>query len=116
MNNKIHPILYKFYLRLRDVLGAEIVHRRQRKTSMYIEVIFYCDDRFVMTGRLNTLPEAERWGYWVICREQSKRSRMWYKEHRVYQLFLSPVHPKKRREIQSVIVPLSAAPSIAMTA
>ena len=66
MNCKIHPILYQFYLRLKDTLGAEIVHRRKRTSRMAIEVIFYTDTSFVVTGRLNTLPEAEKWGFWVI--------------------------------------------------
>ena len=54
MNCKIHPILYRFYLRLKATLGAEIVHRRKRTSSMSIEVIFYSDEMLVMTGRLNT--------------------------------------------------------------
>ena len=116
MNCKIHPILYRFYLRLKDTLGAEIVHRRKRTSSMSIEVIFYSDEMLVMTGRLNTLPEAEKWGYWVICRPQTKPDRMFYKGHRVYQLFLSPVHPKKRREMTKIITPLHQPESIAIGA
>ena len=116
MNCNIHPVLYRFYLRLKDTLGAEIVHRRKRTSSMSIEVIFYSDEMLVMTGRLNTLPEAEKWGYWVICRPQTKPDRMFYKGHRVYQLFLSPVHPKKRRERKKTITPLRQAESIALRA
>ena len=101
MNCKIHPVLYNYYLRLKGALGADIVHRRKRTSSTSIELIFYCD--FVPTGRLNTLPEAEKWGYWVICRLQSKVKYMYYKKRRVYQLYLSPVHPKKYREMEHVI-------------
>ena len=108
MNCKIHPVLYHFYLRLKDTLGAEIVHRRKRTSSMSIEVIFYSDEMLVMTGRLNTLPEAEKWGFWIICRPQTKKRYMFHKGHRVYQLYLSPVHPKKQREMVSVITPLHA--------
>ena len=115
MNCNIHPVLYNFYLRLKDVLGAEMVHRRKRTSTKSIEVIYYSDDMLVATGRLNTLPEAEKWGYWIICRPQTKKRYMFHKGHRVYQLYLSPVHPKKRREIIPVITPLHAA-SIAMQA
>jgi len=103
MNCKIHPILYNFYLHLQNTLGAEIVHRRKRTSDMSIEVIYYNDSFGVPTGRLNTLPEAEKWGFWIICRPQTNKQHMYYKEHRVYQLYLSPVHPKKRREKQARI-------------
>ena len=105
-NCKIHPVLYRFFVRLREILGAEMVHRRKRKSSMLIEIIFWNEQLQVVTGRLNTLPEAEKCGFWVICRPQSAKNHMFYKEHRVYQLYLSPVHPKKRRETNHVIVPL----------
>ena len=116
MNCKIHPVLYHFYLKLKDTLGAEIVHRRKRTSSMSIEVIFYSDEMLVATGRLNTLPEAEKCGFWIICRPQTKPDRMFYKGHRVYQLFLSPVHPKKRREMTKIITPLLQPESIAIGA
>ena len=116
MNCKIHPILYRFDLQLKKSLGAEIVHRRKRTSSMSIEVIFYSDEMLVMTGRLNTLPEAEKWGYWVICRPQAKKRYMFHKGHRVYQLYLSPVHPKKKREMIKHITPLNSTSVAAMTA
>ena len=116
MNCKIHPVLYHFYLRLKDVLGAEIVHRRRRTSNKAIEVIFHCEESFIMTGRLNSLPEAEKCGFWVMCRPQTKPDRMFYKGHRVYQLFLSPVHPKKRREMTKIITPLHQPESIAIGA
>ena len=105
LNCNIHPILYKFYLGLRNSLGAEIVHRRKRKSNTCIDVIFYENGVAIPTRRLNTRPEAEKWGYWVICRPQTQRNHMYYQEHRVYQLFLSPVHPKKRFYTQPVITP-----------
>ena len=116
MNCKIHPVLYHFYLQLKDVLGAEMVHRRKRTSRMAIEVIFYTDDMLVITRHINTLPEAEKSGFWIICRPQTNLKRMFYKNHRVYQLFLSPVHPKKRREMVKIITSLCQPESIAMTA
>ncbi|MBR1879042.1 MAG: hypothetical protein IJ814_08605 [Paludibacteraceae bacterium] len=108
LNCKIHPVLYRFYLRLKDTLAAEMVHRRKRSSATCIEIIFYCDEMLVPTGRLNTLPEAEKWGFWVICRLQSNPKHAFYRAHRVYQLYLSPVHPKKRREAGTTITPLSS--------
>ena len=116
MNCKIHPVLYHFYLRLKDTLAAEIVHRRKRTSPMSIELIFYTDTMLITTGRLNTLPEAEKWGFWVICRPQTKAGHTFYKEHRVYQLYLSPVHPKKKREMIKHITPLNSASKAAMIA
>lgn len=107
MNCNIHPVLYKFYLQLKETLGAEMVHRRKRTSDMCIEVIYHNDGFVVPIGRLNTLPEAEAWGFWIICRPQTKVQHMYYKEHRVYQLFLSPVHPKKHREMQARVRSLS---------
>ena len=116
MNCNIHPVLYNFYLRLQDTLGAEIVHRRKRTSNMAIEVIYYAEEFLVPTGRLNILPEAEKWGFWIICRPQTKKQYMYHKDHRVYQLYLSPVHPKKRREMEKTITPLFQQESIAMIA
>ena len=108
MNNNIHPVLYKFFLHLKKLLGAEIVHRRKRHSDMCIEIIFNVDILQPPTGHLNTLAEAEECGYWVICRLQTKRGHTIYKDRRVFQLFLSPVHPKKRRERIRFITPHTA--------
>ena len=109
MNCKIHPVLYNYYLRLHAELGAEIVHRRKRTSNTCIEIIFYCEDLAVfLVGHLNTLKEAEKCGYFVICRPQTKKGHTVYKGRRVFQLFLSPVHPKKRREKQPNVTPLNA--------
>lgn len=94
---------------MQDTLGAEMVHRRKRISPMSIEVIYYCDEFTVPTGRLNTLPEAEKWGFWIICRPQTKKRYMFHKGHRVYQLYLSLVHPKKKREMIKHITPLNSA-------
>ena len=97
MNCKIHPVLYKYYLSYYKLMGARLVHSRKRSSEMCIEVIFLRDDKFIVTGQLNSLKEAEECGFLVICRPQNSRKHMFYKGHRVYQIYLSPVHPKKRR-------------------
>ena len=111
INCKIHPVLYNFYLRLKDTLGADIVHRRKRASATCIEIIFYSNFFVTISKRMNTLKEAEACGFWVICRAQAKPNKMYYKEHRVHQLFLSPVHPKKRRDINPVITSLTDSDS-----
>lgn len=113
MNCKIHPVLYQFYLRMKQKLGAEMVHRRKRTSDMAIEIIFKTDEFFIVTGRLNSLPEAERCGFWIICRRQTKTGHTVYKGHPVFQLFLSPVHPKKKREMTQHITPLHSSSSAA---
>ena len=116
MNCKIHPILYRWYLILRKELGASIVHRRKRHSETCIEIIFYGDLTNIITGRLNTLPEAEKCGYWIMCRLQTNPKHMFYKDHRVYQLFLTPVHPKKRHGILPIFLPAAIKPARASKA
>ena len=109
LNCKIHPVLYKFFVRLKYTLGAEIVHRRKRSSTTCIEVIFHSEELVpLLSGHLNTLREAEAWGFWIMCRPQNKRGHTIYKGHRVFLLYLTPVHPKKRRETQPAITPLGA--------
>ncbi|MBQ6723309.1 MAG: hypothetical protein IJQ84_02210 [Paludibacteraceae bacterium] len=96
---KIDPILYDFYLALNNRIGATIVHRRKRPSSTCIEIIILNESIDTYTGRLNTLKEAESCGFWVISRVQKGKHAVWH-GHRVFQLFLSPVHPKKQREQQ----------------
>ena len=105
MNCNIHPVLYKCYLRLHEVLGAKIVHRRKRRSSTCIEIIFYCNAFQEIKGHLNALKEAEVNGFWVICRPKPN---CFYDGRQVFLLYLTPVHPKKRREMQVTITPLSS--------
>ena len=105
MNCKIHPVLYKCYLHLRERLGAKIVHRRKRRSSMCIEIIFYCDAIKDLRGHLNALKEAEVDTFWVICR---RKPNCFYEGRQVYLLFLTPIHPKKRRERGTTVTPLSS--------
>ena len=101
---KINPVLYAYYRCLKDKLGAEIVHRRRRKSSTCIEIVFHCELFKCLSCHLNTLPEAERCGYWLMCRPQTSRKHKTWHGHLVCQLFLSPVHPKKQREQQALAV------------
>ena len=98
MNNKINPILYNSYLTLRRRLGASIVHRRRRKSSNCIEIVFRIKGLESIKGHLNPLKDAEKCGFWIMCRPQNKRGHTTYDGLQVYQLFLTPVHPKKRHE------------------
>lgn len=97
-NNHIALELYSFYLHLKKELGARIVHRRRRASNTCIEIVFSTTLIKQLTGRLNTLTEAEACGYWIMCRRQTKRGHSIYRNQAVYQLFLTPVHPKKRNE------------------
>ncbi len=99
-NSHIDPALYHIFLRLKDTLGAKIVHRRRRSSSTCIEIIFCNTLTKYLVGRINTLPEAEKCGFWIMCRPQTKREHAFYHGWMVFQLFLTPVHPKKRREQQ----------------
>jgi hypothetical protein len=99
-NCKINPVLYNVFLQLKDTLDARMVHRRCRTSSNCIEIIFLCDLAQFLNGRINTLKEAEKCGFWVICRAQNKRGHKEWRHYPVFQLFLTPVHPKKRQENQ----------------
>ena len=103
MNNNINPILYAFYRKMRQAVGARIVHRRSRKSKNCIEIILTNNLLESVTCRLNTLKEAEACGYWVICRRQNKRGHSVWRGKAVFQLFLSPVHPKKQAEARKAI-------------
>ena len=98
MNNHIHPVLYDFYRTLKRNFEAEMVHRRRRKSTICIEIVFHNKLFTSWTGRLNTLKEAEACGFSVICRRQTKKGRDTWHGLTVFQLFLAPVHPQKRRE------------------
>lgn len=112
LNCRIHPVLYHYYLIIHNTLGAEIVHRRSRRSDMAIEIIFYNEGILpVPVGRINSLPEAEKCGFWVICRPQTSSKRAFYHGLQVFQLFLTPVHPKKRREAGYTVTPLRSSAS-----
>ena len=104
-NNHIAPELYSFYLRLKQTLGAQIVHRRRRASNTCIEIVFHTALFQHLSGRLNTLSEAEACGYWIMCRRQTKRGHSIYHNRAVYQLFLTPVHPKKWRKHMPIFLP-----------
>jgi len=99
-NSHIDPRLYEVFLRLKDKVGAQIVHRRRRRSNTCIEIIFNTTLFYSYVGRMNSLKEAEKCGFWIICRAQTKRGHTTWHNHQVFQLFLSPVHPKKSRELK----------------
>ena len=96
----IDPVLYRFYLRLKDRCGLTMVHRRRRKSATCIEVVINISAFASISGRLNTLKEAEACGYWVVIRRQAKGKHATWRGKAVFQLFLTPVHPKKRHAAQ----------------
>ena len=98
MNNNINPHLYNAYLHLKDTLNAKMVHRRKRKTANSIEIVFLCDAINTLSGHINTLKEAEACGFWIVCRRQTGKKHALYHGLPVFQLFLTPVHPKKALE------------------
>ena len=100
MNSKINPLLYNYYLSLKETLGACIVHRRRRTSRNCIEIIFTNGLIEDISGHVMPLREAEANGYWYILRAQTKRGHEVWRGHRVYQLYLSPVHHKKRHAAQ----------------
>ena len=97
-NNHINPVLYEVFFTIKNTLGAQIVHRRSRKSPNCIEIIFTNPLIQSYTCRVNTLKEAEACGFWIICRAQNKRGHTVWHGRRVFQLFLTPVHPHKRHE------------------
>lgn len=105
---KINPILYGFFLTLRSKLGAQIVHRRKRKSPDSIEIIYAGPLVESLVHRLNSLKNAEKCGYWIICRPQ-RGKHQYYRGYQVFQLFLSPVHPKKRNEAKYLAVPVEVS-------
>ena len=98
MNNNINPHLYNAYLHLKDTLNAKMIHRRKRKTANLIEIVFLCDAINALSGHINTLKEAEACGFWIVCRRQTGKKHAFYHGLPVFQLFLTPVHPKKALE------------------
>ena len=97
MNLKLNPVLYKNLCSLRRTFGFRIVPTRgkRRPNANSVDVIITSPLIESLSGRLNSLKEAEACGYWIICRARRGKRRT-YKQHQIFQIFLSPVHPKKR--------------------
>ena len=94
---KRNEILDKWVKIFRNYFEIELVRRhRSAANGMYVE--FISNSRLIemVSGRQNTLKEAEACGYWVIIRKQLSKKKRYYKKHQVYQLYLSPVHQKKK--------------------
>lgn len=81
----------------REHFDIELVRRhRGSANGKYVEFIFHSPLIEKVTGRQNTLKEAEACGYWAMVRKQTSPKRQYYKGHQVFQMFLTPVHPKKK--------------------
>lgn len=81
----------------RKNFNIELVRRhRDASNGMYVEFISRSPLIEWVSGRQNMLKEAEACGYWVMVRRQPSLKKRYYKDHQVYQMFLTPVHPKKK--------------------
>ena len=99
MNCKMNPILYKWVCILRKQVGIQLVPRREKRRPDVVDLIFTNDFIADLSGHLNSYKDAEQCGYFVILKRLRSAKRGIYHDRRVYQLFLSPVHPKNRRWI-----------------
>ena len=54
------------------------------------------------------LPDAEKSGYWLMVRPRIGKKGL-YHGYQVYQLFLTPVHPKKRNEAKHILPAVDAS-------
>ena len=100
MNVKTNPILYRWIKALKEELGIQLVPRREKRQRDYVEFIFSNLLTAQLSGRLNTLSNAEACGYWVIVRRRTTGKRNFYHDHPVYQLYLSPVHHVKYHRLK----------------
>lgn len=94
---KRNEILDEWVKLLKENYEIEPVRRhRSAANGMYVEFISRSPLMQFVKGHQNTLKEAEACGYWVMVRKQLSAKKRFYKNHQVYQLFLTPVHPKKK--------------------
>lgn len=94
---KRNKILDEWITKLKENYEIELVRRhRAAANGMYVEFISRSPLIQYIRGRQNTLKKAEACGYWVMIRKQPSAKKRFYKNHQVYQLFLTPVHPKKK--------------------
>ena len=94
---KRNEILDEWVKVFRSHFDIELVRRhRNAANGMYVEFISRSPLIQWVSGRQNMLKEAEACGYWVMVRKQTSPKRRYYKEHQVYQMFLTPVHHKKK--------------------
>ncbi len=94
---KRNEILDHWVKIFRGYYDIELVRRhRGAKNGMYVEFISHSPFVDMISGRQNMLKEAEACGYWVMVRKQTSPKRRYYKDHQVFQMFLTPVHPKKK--------------------
>lgn len=94
---KRNEILDEWVKVFRENFDVELVRRhRNAANGMYVEFISHSPLVKWVSGRQNMLKEAEACGYWVMVRKQTSPKRRYYKGHQVFQMFLTPVHPKKK--------------------
>ena len=94
---KRNEILDEWVKAFREHFNIELVRRhRGSANGKYVEFISHSPLMKSVTGRQNMLKEAEACGYWVMVRKQTSPKRRYYKGHQVFQMFLTPVHPKKK--------------------
>ena len=102
MNLKIDKTLYQWIRILRNKYQIQLVPRRGKRRANYVEFIIHSKLVKYISGRQNMLPDAEKSGFWVMIRPRTGKNR-YYHDHQVYQLFLTPVHPKKRNEAKHLV-------------
>lgn len=79
-----------------------VVRRHRQKSDKCVDVIFTNDAVTILKGHINSLPDAEACGFWVMLKpRKGKIDKILYKGKLVHSLYLSPVHHKKRRETKS---------------
>ena len=94
---KRNAILNEWVKIFRNYFEIELVRRlRSSANGKYVEFISNSRLITMVKGRQNTLKEAEACGYWVMVRKQPSKKKQFFKNHQVYQLFLTPVHQKKK--------------------
>ena len=96
---KRNEILDEWVKVFRENFDIELVRRhRGSANGMYVEFISRSPLIQWVSGRQNMLKDAEACGYWVMVRLQKSPKRQYYKGRQVFQMFLTPVHPKKKFE------------------
>jgi len=92
-----NEILDEWVKVFRENFDIELVRRhRNAANGMYVEFISRSPLVKWLSGRQNMLKEAEACGYWVMVRKQTSPKRRYYKGNQVFQMFLTPVHHKKK--------------------
>ena len=103
MNLKMDPFLRNCIYAMRKYVGITVLPRRHPRSPNCVEVILSNEAITYLSGRLISLPEAEKHGYWLMIRPLTRGRKRFYHGHPVFQLFLTPVHPKKKHAIRPLV-------------